>query len=156
MTGGELWPYALEVYARPGVEAALLELQDDHGQCVAYLLWSLWLARQGRPADPATLASGADLARAWQEAAVAPLRHLRRDLKHPSRSAPAGAWDGLRRKVKALELDAERMLLQMLEAAAPPPAGAPLDPCERLRAAVTAWGGAAPAHLLDRLVRAAA
>jgi uncharacterized protein (TIGR02444 family) len=32
-----LWPYALEVYARPGVEPLLLRLQDEHGQCVPLL-----------------------------------------------------------------------------------------------------------------------
>ena len=32
------------------VEALLVALQDDHGQSVPYLLWSLWMAAGGRAA----------------------------------------------------------------------------------------------------------
>ena len=156
MSGEALWPFALEIYGRPGVEAVLLELQDVHGQCVPYLLWALWLDAEGRFADDAALKSAADLARAWQDAAIAPLRGLRRDLKRPSKTAPKRAWGTLREGVKALELDVERMLLQMLESASPEPAGAAPDPLGSLHRATKAWGAAAPPELLQRLAAAAA
>ncbi len=151
-----LWPFALEIYGRPGVEATLLELQDAHGQCVPFLLWALWLDGDGRVADTAALTAGADLARAWQDAAVTPLRNMRRSLKHPSPKAPKRAWDGLRNSVRALELDAERRLLEMLEAASPAPTGAATYPLSALSRAVSAWGEAAPPGLLARLAQAAA
>ena len=149
MNGEALWPYSLEVYGRPGVEALLLELQDGHGQCVPYLLWALWLATNGRRADDGALEAGAALARAWHEAAIRPLRDLRRGLK-AAKPAPA-ARERLRGGVKVLELEAERMLLQMLEDASPPEAGAGPALRAGLGEAAVAWGGDAPAALLDRL-----
>ncbi len=150
-TAESLWPYALEAYGRPGAEPLLLELQDAYGQCVAYLLWSVWLAASGRAADAAALRSGAELARAWQEAAIAPLRRLRRELKTEPKPGPKPPRERLRDGVKQLELDAERMLLQMLEEASPPPGGAAQSPLDLLTRAARTWGGDPPAALLARL-----
>jgi uncharacterized protein (TIGR02444 family) len=149
-----LWPYALEVYGRPGVEALLLQLQDEHGQCVPLLLWSLWMAGGGRPIDAAQAAACAELARAWQEAAVAPLRRLRRGLKAKASTEQLQAR--IRHGVKALELEAERMLLQMLEESSAASGGAPVAALEALTQAARAWGGPAPAALLRRLAELAA
>jgi len=151
LTREALWPWALDVYARPGVEALLLELQDAHGQCVPYLLWSLWMAAAGRLPDEPALASGAALARAWQDAAIAPLRRMRRDLKVASKLGPAAAREQLRHGVKRLELDAERMLLQMLEEASPAPGGAPEPALAALDRAARVWSSAMPAPQLASL-----
>ena len=156
VTGEALWPYALELYARPGAEPLLLELQDGHGQCVPFLIWSLWLAASGRRAGATELAAGADLALAWQDAAVTPLRRLRRELKAPGKPSAERARGALRGKVASLELEAERMLLQMLQEASAAPGEAPMDLLESLEAAARAWGGAAPRGLLERLAAIAA
>ncbi len=148
MTETGLWPFALATYQRPGVEAALLELQDDHGQCVPYLIWALWLAASGRAADRTALAAGAAIARPWQEAAIQPLRALRRRLREPIALADPENQAQLREAVKALELDAERRLLAALEAASPTVGpGAPVALAE----AIQAWGGAAPPQSIERL-----
>ena len=149
-----LWPYSLDLYARPGVAPLLLELQDAHGQCVPFLLWSLWLTASGRRVDAGEAAACAELARAWQDAAVAPLRQLRRELKTSAKTERVQAR--IRGGVKALELEAERMLLQMLEETSPGPAAAPCDRLEALSLAVRAWGGEAPGALLQRLAALAA
>lgn len=149
LTAEALWPYALEVYGRPGVEAMLLRLQDAHGQCVPYLLWSLWMAAGGRPVDARTAAACAELARAWQDAAVAPLRRLRRGLKTRANTEQVQAR--IRTGVKALELEAERMLLQMLEESSPAPGGAPVAAIEALERSIRAWGVPAPGALLHEL-----
>jgi uncharacterized protein (TIGR02444 family) len=154
LTAESLWPYALEVYGRPGVEALLLQLQDDHGQCVPLLLWSLWMAGGGRPLDAARAAACAELARAWQDAAVAPLRRLRRGLKAGARTEQLQGR--IRHGVRALELEAERMLLQMLAESRPAPGGAPVGALEALTQSVRAWGSPAPAALLRRLAELAA
>jgi uncharacterized protein (TIGR02444 family) len=155
VTAEALWPYALEVYGRPGVEPLLLALQDVHGQCAPYLLWSLWMAASGRAADDAALRSGAALARAWQDAAIAPLRRLRRDLKASPAPGPKPARERLRQGVKKLELDAERMLLRMLEEASPEPSAAATPPLEGLLRAARVWGGDPPAADLARLAELA-
>jgi uncharacterized protein (TIGR02444 family) len=151
VTGEALWPFALDLYGRPGVEAAMLELQDAHGQCVPYLLWALWLDASGRPADPAALGAGAVLARGWQDVAVAPLRDIRRRLKAPLRPIRARDQRRLRERVGALELDAERMLLRMLEDASPAPESRSIGPRAALASAIAAWGGTAPTALVERL-----
>jgi uncharacterized protein (TIGR02444 family) len=155
VTAEALWPYALEVYGRPGVEPLLLALQDAHGQCAPYLLWSLWMAASGRAADEPALRSGVALARAWQDAAIAPLRRLRRDLKASPAPGPRPSRERLRQGVKKLELDAERMLLQMLEEASPPPGAVTASPLESLMHAARLWGGDPPTADLARLAQLA-
>jgi uncharacterized protein (TIGR02444 family) len=147
-----LWAYALQLYGRPGAEARFLALQDAHGQNVCFLIWSLWMAAEGRGADAATLEAGAALAKSWEAAAVAPLRRLRRDLK-TSPAGPARRREGLRAAVRQLELQAERMLLEMLEDASPPATGEDLPAAEALRRATAVFGGDPSA---DRLRAAAA
>jgi uncharacterized protein (TIGR02444 family) len=149
-----LWPYALDIYGRPGARLLLLELQDAHGQCVPFLLWSLWLTAGGRRIDDTQAAACAELAQAWQAAAIAPLRKLREDLKAGAKTQQVQAR--IRSGVKALELEAERMLLQMLEEASPAPAAAPGDRLQGLRLAARVWGGQAPAVLLEQLAALAA
>jgi uncharacterized protein (TIGR02444 family) len=151
VTREALWPWALDVYGRPGVEPLLLELQDAHGACVPYLLWALWMAASGRAADDAALGAGAALARAWQDAAIAPLRKMRRDLKAGARPGPEAAREQLRNGVKRLELDAERMLLQMLQEAGPTPTDAAESPLAALDRAARVWSASLPAPLLARL-----
>jgi len=151
MTREALWPFSLEIYAREGVEAALLELQDAHGQCVPFLLWALWMGASGRRADPPTLAAGAVLARSWQDVAVSPLRDIRRRLKRRIGRVRAAARRRLGERVASLELEAERMLLRMLEDASPAPASTLTEPERCLRDAIVVWGVTAPAELVARL-----
>jgi len=156
MSREALWPYALEVYGRPGAEALLLELQDAHGQCVPFLLWALWMSASDRLADAATVRSAAELARAWQDAAIAPLRRLRRELKTAPAPGPRPPRERLREGVKGLELEAERMLLQMLQEASPAPEGPQIALLVGLQRAAEAWGGDPPSDLMARLAELAA
>jgi uncharacterized protein (TIGR02444 family) len=137
---GRLWTYAVSLYARPGVEPLLIRLQDDHGQSPSFLLWALWLAAQGRPADARRLAEAADWAKPWWDEVVTPLRGLRRRLKPPLAGVPDAEREGFREKTAALELEAERVMLGMLEAASPPAVADRLDCLRVLEQAVTAWG----------------
>jgi uncharacterized protein (TIGR02444 family) len=155
VTREALWHFALDVYGRPGLEPLLLELQDVHGQCVPFLLWSLWMAASGRAISPAKAAACAELARAWQDTAVEPLRTLRRDLKVNRKAGVRRAGEQLRIRVKTLELDAERMLLQMLEKASPAPGDVAIESLCALQLAVVAWGASAPSAMLEEVVRLA-
>jgi uncharacterized protein (TIGR02444 family) len=152
---GSLWAYARDIYGRPGAEARFLSLQDAHGQSVCLLIWSLWMSAEGRTADASTLAAGAALARSWEAAAVAPLRAIRRDLKTSS-AGGARRRERLRAAVRQLELQSERMLLEMLQDASPAPGGNAPSPAEALAAAVAVWGEPAPANLLHDLAASAA
>jgi len=107
-----LWAFALALYARPGVEAACLALQDEAGVDVCELLWRCWLLHHGARPGPAAEAELREVRR-WQAEVTAPLRTLRRRLK-PEAASNAGVA-ALRETLKRAELEAEREALKRLE-----------------------------------------
>lgn len=143
-----IWEWALEAYARPGVPEACLRLQDEHGQNVSLLLWAV----HAETKDPAVLARAADAARAWDRAVLVPLRQVRRTLKAPLPSVDDDARLSFREEVKAVELAAERLLLETLDGLARRQSGA--HALEALMAASAAWGSPPPADVLAELAAA--
>ncbi|MDO8296742.1 MAG: TIGR02444 family protein [Caulobacter sp.] len=143
------WDWMLAAYDRPGVPAATLTLQDEHGFNTAFLLWAVW-------ADPdrETLANGVQTTVLWDETVLWPLRNVRRALKGHRPPFDDAAREGLREDVKAAELRAERVLAETLATLAGPAADA--DPVAALTRAAMAWRGQAPADALERLARALA
>ncbi|QXH35677.1 TIGR02444 family protein [Pseudomonas muyukensis] len=111
----DLWNHALALYARPGVEAASLALQELGGD-VCLLLCATWLQARGVTADEQRTAALQALASPWQRDVVAPLRTLRRQWREHALADPQ--LSVLREQVKDLELQAERTLLERLEALA--------------------------------------
>lgn len=122
---GSFWDHSLAFYARPGVEGACLALQERHGLDVNMLLLCLWLGRGGVRLDQRGVARLMAAAKPWHDHAVVPLRGVRQRLKRPLGAIPADAAEALRQRVKALELEAERLEQDALAAAAPPEANAP-------------------------------
>lgn len=119
-----LWDFAVTCYARPGVAELCLHLQDRQDADVCLLLAALWLESRGTPATPARLEQLQLVAQPWRQTVIVPLRQLRRDWKE------AAAGDAelaeLRQALAALELKAERRLLERLQQLAdtwPTPAG---------------------------------
>ena len=147
------WTWALEAYARPGVPEACLDLQDNYAQSVPLLLWAAWAAREGRDLSFGDLMDGSSLAARWEGAAVAPLRAARRGLKPSQDGIDDDLREALRAEVKALELRAEQVLMDKLEAMAPPAAGKPLALDDALLAAAEAWAFAAPKAPLKKLAK---
>ena len=144
-----LWRWALEAYARPGVPEACLELQDEHGQNTCLLLWAVW----AEGAEPKTLAAAAEAARAWEAEVLAPIRSARRAMKAPFPAVDDGAREGVRAEVKAVELKAERVLLETLERLGASRGGG-RPALDALQAASRAWGNPAPDDALARLAGA--
>ena len=138
------WDWAVSVHGRDGVDHALTDLQDRHGQCVAYLLWTAWAAAEGRAPEPVVLAQGAALAAHWEDAATGPLRTARRELKVSAPPVADAARLALRERVRSAEFAAERLLMETLEALAPAPSGAPSAPGPAMIAACRAWRKPAP------------
>lgn len=107
----DIWSFALDLYAQPGVEAACLELQEA-GADVCLLLAGAWFAARGRACSGQRLDTLAKASANWQREVVKPLRTLRQQWK-------AGAQDDahleeLRETLKTLELRAERLQLERL------------------------------------------
>jgi uncharacterized protein (TIGR02444 family) len=109
------WTFSLEVYARNGVEAACLELQERHQLDVNLLLLCCWLGTRGIRLGEAEVAGVRQQVGDWRARVILPLRTVRRHLKDlgtsPSRSiAPlVDQVRSLRRRLQAAELDAERV-----------------------------------------------
>ena len=139
-----LWDWAVRAYGADGVSEACLHLQDAAGQNVPLLLWAAWAARTGRNPDADALEAACDIARAWQETAIAPLRDVRRALKGRNPDLEDADREAVRNQVKAVELGAERRLLAALEALTPSSEGAPRPVLEALIAAARQWSPMTP------------
>lgn len=113
----DLWGWSLSVYGRPGVAAACLTAQDRHGADVNLALWAAWTgAVHGHLLTGAEAAAAREAVEAWSREVVVPLRSLRRRLKTGPLPAPAPATDALRNRIKAAELEAERIEQSVLAA----------------------------------------
>lgn len=110
MSANPFWDFSLAVYGRPGVPACCLALQDWRGVDVNVLLFAAWVGL-----ECGVRLSAGDLARidgavsGWREEMVRPLRALRRRAKAED--------DALYRRMKAAELEAERVQQDRLFAA---------------------------------------
>lgn len=113
-TAEDFWDFSLVLYARPGVEAALLALQDEEGLDVNLILFCLYAGARGRSLEEATLAGMRGIGAGWGQGVVAPLRAARRALKPIAEGDAAAAR--LRAEVKRLELAAEKEMQVRLEA----------------------------------------
>ncbi|HKT53847.1 MAG TPA: TIGR02444 family protein [Caulobacteraceae bacterium] len=149
-----LWDRCLRAHSAPDVDADVIELQDEHGQCVSFLLWAAWAAEEGRALEPELFEKAAAFAQDWDARVVQPLRTVRRTLKIPSAEAPDRARETLRDGIKEQEFAAERLMIEVLEAMTGPPGLRPGNIAVALRSASAAWGGSAPRKLLDALAAA--
>lgn len=105
-----LWDFALALYAKPGVEAACLTLQEEGELDVCELLFHCWLYSYGLEAIPRAVACQREQRRQWQSSVTEVLRGLRRDLKASAASSESVV--ALRETIKQAELMAERENLQ--------------------------------------------
>ncbi|ROM68966.1 TIGR02444 family protein [Pseudomonas brassicacearum] len=109
----DLWSFSLDLYAKPGVEPACLALQNT-GANVCLLLCGLWLERRGVTCNEQRLQQLRQLTEPWDTEVVRPLRLLRSQWK--TSALQDTALNSLREQLKGLELEAERRLLERLEA----------------------------------------
>jgi uncharacterized protein (TIGR02444 family) len=108
------WRFSVKFYAVPGVAQACIELQDQASVDVNLLFFLLWNATQSRTLNQAEVAEIDSLVGAWREAAVVPLRSVRRALKSPPPVIAPDVAEGFRTRIKAAELEAERLQQEAL------------------------------------------
>lgn len=143
-----IWDWVLAAYGRPGVPAATLALQDLHGQNTSYLLWAV----HARTTNADLLVRAAAAARAWDQAALVPLREVRRALKPSLAPFPDDQREALREAVKALELASEKLLMETLDGLSHERGDAAV--LYVLHAASQAWGPPVPDETLAALAAA--
>jgi uncharacterized protein (TIGR02444 family) len=112
--GSPFWRFSLGFYRRPGVGDACIVLQDACGVDVNLMLFLLWLAasNRGLSVDDVTMLEAK--VRDWRELVIASLRHLRRKLKDNAPLVEPGPAEAFRSKIKAAELEAERLQQEAL------------------------------------------
>lgn len=108
------WRFSTRFYATPGVAAACIELQDQAHVDVNVLFFLLWNATQHRALSADDVTKVEQAIAPWREAAVTPLRVVRRALKTPPAVVAADAAESFRSRVKAIELEAERLQQEAL------------------------------------------
>lgn len=103
------WRFSVKFYAEPGVAQACIDLQDQAGVDVNILFFLLWMATQNRQLGNAEVAGLEQTIGAWRDMAVVPLRQVRRALKTPPAAMAPPDAEGFRTRIKAVELEAERL-----------------------------------------------
>jgi uncharacterized protein (TIGR02444 family) len=121
--GSPFWRFSLQFYRQPGVAEACIVLQEEAGVDVNLLLFLLWHAAQRRQFSSSEVDWIESKICEWREATVIPLRSVRRALKAPPLLVTAARAEAFRTRIKAIELEAERLqqeAMYELEPAVPP------------------------------------
>jgi uncharacterized protein (TIGR02444 family) len=103
------WQFSLRFYRQPKVAEACITLQEAAGVDVNLLLFLLWHATLKRALSAAEVAELESRIGPWREATVVPLRTVRRALKSPPALVAPATAELFRTKIKAIELEAERL-----------------------------------------------
>jgi uncharacterized protein (TIGR02444 family) len=107
--GSPFWRFSLGFYRQPAVADACIALQEEAGVDVNLLLFLLWQATLGRELSPTEVTDLERRIGSWREMTVVPLRNLRRALKSPPALVAAPTAEAFRTRIKAVELEAERL-----------------------------------------------
>jgi uncharacterized protein (TIGR02444 family) len=139
--GSPFWRFSLRFYREPGVAEACIALQEDAGVDVNLLMYLLWHATRRQAFTADEIAWLESKIGPWREATVVPLRTARRALKVPPALVAGLAAEAFRTRVKALELEAERLQQEaMYEIERSAPAGElEPTPAEAARASMAAY-----------------
>lgn len=114
----KLWDFSIELYGRPGVAEACLELQDSHSIDLNLLLYCFWYGDSFGRFDKSLLEELVKFSFTWQQGIVQPLRSVRRWLKSQTQlvsANQASQLQSLRERIKSEELSAEKIQQEMLE-----------------------------------------
>jgi len=137
------WNFSLQFYRQPGVSDSCIALQDGCGVDVNMLLYLFWCASLGRQLFAVDVKQLDERVRGWRELAVIPLRDARRKLKGAATFVSPPRQEAFRTKIKAVELEAERLQQEALyEAAQKDLPGVNAEPSAAVRANSAAYAAA--------------
>jgi uncharacterized protein (TIGR02444 family) len=153
------WRFSLHFYRQAGVADACITLQDQCGVDVNLLLFLLWVAGAKRQLSVADVKALDTSVRDWRELTIVPIRNLRRKLKGAASLIEANKQEAFRNKIKAIELEAERLQQEALyNRSQSSPLGSAADRAAPARANIAAYervlGVPFPHAAMDRLVTA--
>ena len=116
-----LWKFSVRTYRTPGVPEACLSLQNDFGADVNMLLFCCWASTRCASFEGKLFARANEFSSDWASGVVTPLRSARTWMKtagNATGSVPNEACVQLREQIKAVELSAEKIQLDVLESLA--------------------------------------
>src|SRR4030095_10810868 len=160
--GSPFWRFSLRFYRQREVADACITLQEEAGIDVNLLLFLLWHATQKRALSAPEVADLERRVAPWRDITVIPLRTMRRALKSPPALVAGASAELFRTRIKAVELEAERLQQEaMHELACPALLGVEASSLEdAARANVAAYaamcGGAFPQPAIETLLAALA
>ena len=139
-TDTPFWRFSLNFYRQAGVAEACIALQDDCGVDVNLMLFLLWLAASGRQLSVDNIKELDQAVRSWRDLTIIPIRGVRRKLKGAPTLVEAGKQEAFRTKIKAIELEAERLQQEALYARSrSAPRGSEANPPAAARANLAAY-----------------
>jgi uncharacterized protein (TIGR02444 family) len=134
------WRFSLHFSRQAGVSDACIKLQDDCGVDVNLLLFLFWLAAEHQLLSADEVKHLDDKVRDWRNLTIVPIRDARRRLKGAPTLVDPIKQEVFRAKVKAVELDAERLQQEALYAVTQSgPLGAQAAPSAAARANASAY-----------------
>jgi uncharacterized protein (TIGR02444 family) len=153
------WRFSLKFYGQQGVSDACIALQDGCGIDVNLLLFLFWLASERQMLSPDEVKKLDATIKSWRELTIIPIRDTRRKLKGAKTFVDPAKQEALRDKVKAVELEAEKLQQEALYAFTQTgPLGKPAEPPAAARGNVAAFeravGASFPKASVDVLVNA--
>jgi uncharacterized protein (TIGR02444 family) len=112
--GSPFWRFSLRFYRQNGVADACITLQEEAGVDVNLLLFLLWHATRKRTLSSREIAELERRIAPWRDMTVVPLRTMRRALKSPPALVAGTTAELFRTRIKAVELEAERLQQEAL------------------------------------------
>ncbi|MBX2807530.1 MAG: TIGR02444 family protein [Cellvibrionaceae bacterium] len=109
-----LWNFSCEHYGRADVEPLCVQLQDSYTVDIPLLFFCIWSGYYIGQLTGSTVGQALSLTKTYSQVCIEPLRSVRRHMKAENAASLAG-WEDLRQEVNALELRAERALLESLQ-----------------------------------------
>lgn len=132
------WDFSLAVYAKPGVAAECLALQESSDVDVNILLCCAWLGATGKLLQEEDVVRLTAKVARWQDTVIRPLRAVRVSMKSLSELSNQACAD-LRKDVAASELRAEQIEQALLFESAETIGRTASDPQKAIENNVTAY-----------------
>jgi uncharacterized protein (TIGR02444 family) len=142
--GSPFWRFSLAFYREEGVAEACIVLQEQSSVDVNLLLYLLWQARSHRAFSATEIEWIEHRIAPWRSATVVPLRAVRRSLKHPPELVDAASAEAFRTRIKAVELEAERLQQESMYRLELPPGQRAASPAEAARISLAAYESICP------------